>query len=333
MSETQGDNANAQYVVFGTGPLGLAVMRQLAVKGERVRMVNRSGRADVPEGVEIVTADATDLPAVRRACTGAAVVFHCANGPYSRWPQTLPPIMEGIIQGAAGSGAKLVYGDNLYMYGAVNGPLTEDLPYRPVGPNTTVRANLATRLMEEHEKGTLRAAIGRASDFYGPHVHQSSAGDGVFARALSGKAAQALGNPDAPHTYTFIDDFAAGLVVLATRDEALGQIWHVPSAETTTSRRFIEMVFQQAGIAPKLQLAPKLAITLLALVNPTLRGVKEVLHQSEQPWLVDHSKYARAFGANPTPHSDAIAETLKWFRLTTPANKSAQRGNRVSTQT
>jgi len=270
-------------------------------------MVNRSGRG-------AFAADATDAAAARRACEGAAVVFHCANGPYGQWASTLPAMMDGIIDGAASAGASLIYGDNLYAYGPVDGPLTEDLPYRPVGPNTATRAALATRLMEAHARGTVRAAIGRASDFFGPDVHLSTVGDEVFARALSGKAARMVGNPELPHTYTFIDNFAAGLVTLATHDQALGEIWHVPSAETITARAFVELVFKQLGKPPRLQVAPRVVVSAMALFVPTMTGVREVLYQSEHPWIVDHSKFARAFGATTTPHADAIARTLAAFR-------------------
>ena len=126
--------------------------------------------------------------------------------------------------------------------------------------------------------------------------------------------AQVLGDPDAPHTYTFIDDFAAGLVTLAEREEALGQVWHVPSAETISTRQFIEMVFREVGTPMRLQAPPKLAITLLAIVNPFMRAAKETLYQSERPFVMDHSKYARTFGSSPTPHRQAITETLEWFR-------------------
>ena len=289
-------------------------MRRLVASGRRVRVVNRSGRATVPAGVEVVAADVSDPDSARRACTGAAAVFHCASGPYGRWSQTLPPIMEGIIAGASSAGARLVYGDNLYAYGPVKGPLTEELPYRPVGPNTAVRAALATRLMDAHARGTVRATIGRASDFFGPQVHLSTVGDQVFGSALKGRAAQVLGDPDAPHTFTFIDDFAAGLITLATHDESLGQVWHVPSAETVTIRRFVQMVFQRAGKPLRLTRVPRIAVFLLAIFSPTLQGVKEVLYQSSAPWVVDHSKFARAFGVATTPHSEAIAQTMEWFR-------------------
>lgn len=304
----------AQNVIFGTGPLGLAVARRLVSSGAEVRLVNRSGKADAPKGAEVMAADATDPTAAHRACEGAAVVYHCATAAYGRWAQFLPPLMTGIIEGAASAKAKLVYGDNLYAYGPVDGPLREDLPYRPIGPNTRSRAEVATTLMNAHASGKVRATIGRASDFYGPHVHQSKAGDGVFARALAGKQAQGLGDPDAPHTYSFIDDFASGLVTLAQRDEAMGEVWHTPNAETVTTRRFVEMVFAKLGRPARLQLAPKFAITLLALFIPPMAAVKETMYQSEHPWVVDHSKFTRAFGGQPTPHDQAIEQTLAWFR-------------------
>lgn len=107
----------------------------------------------------------------------------------------------------------------------------------------------------------------------------------------------------------------SGLVTLATHEEAPGEVWHVPSAETTTTPRFVETVFEQAGGPVRVQVAPRLTIPVLALFNPTMRAVREVLYQSERPWgRRDHRKYASAFGASPTPHAQAIAETLSWFR-------------------
>jgi nucleoside-diphosphate-sugar epimerase len=301
-------------VIFGTGPLGLAVARHLTAVGKQVRLVNRSGYAPAPQGAEVVASDATDLATARMVCEGADVVYHCATGAYGRWAQSLPPLMNGIIEGASAAHAKLVYGDNLYAYGPVDGPLTEDLPYRPIGLNTRVRADVANTLMGAHVAGRVRATIGRASDFYGPYARQSTAGDGIFAHALAGKGAQVLGDVNTPHTFTFIDDFALGLVTLAEHDAALGEVWHIPSAETITTRRFVEMVFAKLQRPASLRPAPKLAITLLAFVVPAMAAVKETSYQRERPWVVDHSKFSRAFGSRPTPHEQAISLTLDWFR-------------------
>jgi nucleoside-diphosphate-sugar epimerase len=302
------------HVVMGTGPLGLAVARHLAARGDRVRAANRRGRADLPESVEVVGADIADAAEAKRACDGAAVVYHCANPPYAKWPDLHPPLMEAIIGAAAASGARLVFGDNLYAYGPVDGPLTEDLPYRPKGPNGRTRARIAEALMGAHEAGRIRATIGRGSDFFGPHAHQSTVGDRVFARAIAGKPAQVLGNPDVPHTVTCIEDFARALVALGERQEAMGGVWHVPNAETVTMRRFVQMVFESAGRSARLRAVPQWGIAMAALFNPTLRAVREQLYQSERPWVVDSSKFERTFGWTATPLPDAIAPTVAWFR-------------------
>lgn len=301
-------------VIFGTGPLGLAVARRLAASGEAVRLVNRSGKAPAPSGAGVVSADATDPAATRRVCEGATVVYHCATAAYGRWAKFLPPLMDGIIEGAAAAQARLVYGDNLYAYGIVDGPIREDLPYRPVGANTRARAEVASALMEAHRAGKVRATIGRASDFYGQFARQSKAGDGIFGRALDGRPAQVLGDPDAAHTYTFIDDFAAGLITLGQQDEALGEVWHTPNAETASTRHFVEMVFAQLGQPPRLSLVPSVMLNLLGLFIPPMAAVKEAMYQSERPWVVDHSKFGRAFGAQPTPHEEAIRQTIAWFK-------------------
>lgn len=145
-----------ENLIFGAGPLGLAVARRLVSSGTTVRMVNRSGKAPAPTGTEVVAADASDPHAARRACEGTTVVFHCATHSYGQWDKVLPPIMNGIIEGAAAAGARLVYGDNLYAYGPVDGPIREDLPNRPVGPNTRARAEVATTLMKAHVAGKVR---------------------------------------------------------------------------------------------------------------------------------------------------------------------------------
>ena len=46
--------STAPHVVFGTGAIGLATMDALRARGERVGMVNRSGRAPVPSDVDVV---------------------------------------------------------------------------------------------------------------------------------------------------------------------------------------------------------------------------------------------------------------------------------------
>lgn len=104
-----------------------------------------------------------------------------------------------MIEGAAGAGAKLVFADETWMYGKVDGPMTEDLPYRPISNEGVLRAWLAEMLLHAHARGKVRATIGRASELYGPAV-RSVLGEILFGAALKGKKAHWIGDLDVPLT-------------------------------------------------------------------------------------------------------------------------------------
>jgi nucleoside-diphosphate-sugar epimerase len=301
------------HVVAGVGPVGRAIIDALVARRLPARALVRHRVADLPDEVEVVEADLTDPDATPRAMAGASVVYHAASAPYHRWPELLPPLMRGIVAGAAVNGAKIVYADNLYAYGPVGASLTEDLPSNATGPNGRVRASLAKDLMDAHAARTVRATIGRASDYFGPRGLGSTAGERLFGRAVAGKPAQVLGDPDLPHTLTYLPDFGRALVTLGSREEALGHVWHVPNADTLTTRQFAALVFEALGRPLELQVTPRAMLALAALFSPTLRAVREQQYQRDAPWIVDHSKFARAFGAEVTPHGEAIATSTAWF--------------------
>ena len=308
-------NSGELHVVFGSGPIGSAVMSELLTRGYKVRIVNRHTKMNVPEGVALVQGDATDPAFTRDACKDATVVYDCTNPPYTQWPELFPPLQAGIVEGTASTGAKLVSMENVYMYGPTHGkPLTEELPYAATTRKGRVRAHMAEDLLAAHHSGKVRAAIGRASDFFGPNAFVSSAGERVFLPALSGKASQVVGNANLPHTYTYVPDIGKGLVILGERDEALGQAWHLPSAQTVTTRQFIEMIFAETGYPARIQAVPNLILKTLAFFNPTMREVAEMLYEFEEPFIVDHSRFERTFGNHATPLQEAIHTTVEWFR-------------------
>jgi nucleoside-diphosphate-sugar epimerase len=309
------------HVVCGTGAVGMAVMDELVQRGpRRVRMINRSGRARVPHGVEVVGGDATDEAFTREASEGASVVYFALNPPYDKWPELFPRLQAGVLEGAASAGAKLIAMENLYMYGPTDGrPITEDLPYAATTRKGTVRASMSKELMEAHKSGRVRVAIGRASDFFGPRALTSAAGEQVFGRAVEGKSAQVAGDPDQPHTYTYAPDIGKGLVILGEREEALGQAWHLPSPETVTTREFVEMIFEEVGKPARVQAAPKILLRALGLFNPGMRETIEMLYEFEEPFVLDDSRFKQEFGDHATLLREAIQRTVRWYREERPA--------------
>ena len=310
------------HVIFGTGPVGLAVMDELLMRGKQVRLVNRSGRATVPVGVQVVAGDATDPAFTRQVCTGATVVYQCSNPPYTEWVERFPPLQAGVLAGASAAGAKLVSMENVYMYGATGGkPLVESLPYAAQTRKGKVRAAMAEALLAAHQQGNVRVAIGRAADFFGPRVRVSAMGERVFPAALAGKTVQVLGNPDLPHTYTYMPDIGKALIILGEEEQALGQVWHIPSAVTTTTRQFLQRVGEAIEKPVRVQTTPKLLLQLLGLFNAGLREVVEMIYQFEEPFIVDSNKFTQTFGHQATPLPAAIQATVAWWQQNAPMTK------------
>ena len=305
----------ALHVVMGaSGGIGSAVTRRLAEGGHAVRAVNRSGKMEAPEGVEIVAADATDPASTRQACQGAAVVYNCVHPAPGEEYDRFVTMAQNIIDGADEAGARLVLAASVYPYGKVDRPMTEDMPDNPSEPTGALHAKGVQLALDAHEKGQVQVAVGRSSNYFGPSAGRSYAGDGIFYNALVDKPAMVIGNVDTLHTYTYVDDFADGLITLATRDEALGQIWHVPSAETITTRQLIDMAYSQAGRETKIRAGTRLPLTVMSWFDSKMKFALQVLYQFDRPFIVDHSKYEKAFGANPMPHEQGVSRTVDWYR-------------------
>lgn len=304
------------HVIFGSGPVGLAVMRELLRREKKVKLINRTGKRPtvVPTHVEVLGGDAYNLEFTRQVAQDARVVYQCAQPAYQEWVTKFIPLQTSILEGAGFNKAKLVVADNLYMYGEVNGPIHENLPYSATTRKGKTRALAADQLMDAHRQGRLKVAIGRASDFYGPHVFASAAGDRMFLPAVKGEVAEGLGNLDALHTYTFIDDFGQALVNLGESERAFGEVWHVPNAEAVTTRLFIQMIYDELGNPQKIKKMGRLMMALGGLFIPAARETVEMMYEFEKPFVVDDRKYSQAFDHQATSLRDGIRQTIAWYQ-------------------
>ncbi len=320
-------SAAPRHVIFGTGAIGLATLDALRRRGETVRLVNRSGHAPVPDDVEVIGGDARDPEFTTAAAQGARVVYQTLNPPYPEWAAQFPALQAGVLAAAEAAGARLVSMENVYMYGRPDGqPLTENTPYRAHTKKGQLRGRMARDLLTAHRQGRVPVAIGRASDYFGPRGGaQSNLGDRVFPAALRGKTATMLGDPDQPHTYTYIPDIGEGLATLGEHPDAAGEIWHLPNdPDTRTTRQLVDIVYRLAGQPrAKLRAAPAPLLRALGLVNPTVREIGEMRYLFQEPFVVDSSKIATKLGVHATPVEHALADTLAGYRTATwrPAHR------------
>jgi nucleoside-diphosphate-sugar epimerase len=281
--------------------------------GKQVRMINRSGQADrLPDGVEVVASDAMDVAKNITVTEGAAAVYQCAQPHYHEWPEKFPPLQRAILEGAAASGAKLVVGDNLYMYGHFEGALREDSPIAPNTRKGRVRAAMAQEVMEAHAAGKVRAAIGRASDFFGPDDFALT-GYAILP-GVAGKTVNLMGRDDQPHTFTYLADFGRLLATLGTQDEALGNVWFAPSNPPLTQAEFVQLLEAELGHPVKTRVGGPLMMRFLGLFNKEIRETVEMMFEWLHPYVVDTSKAQKAFGLAPTPMAEAMRATVAWAR-------------------
>ena len=303
------------HVVFGAGQVGRALAARLAGLGLPVRVVSRTQPSALGEGVDWRAADATDPDAATDAANGASVVYQCLNAPYTDWPERFPPLQRGVLAAAERNGALLVSLENLYGYGPTGGtPMTEDLPLAATTVKGRTRAAMTQELLAAADAGRVRIAIGRASDFFGAGATESSLGERVFGNAVAGKRADFVGNPDLPHTYSYVPDIASGLATLGTDARAVDGVWHLPGPETVTTRQLLELVAGDVGHPVGVRSLPKLAVRALGLFNPTIRELVELSYEFDAPFVLDTTKYQSTFATAGTPLATAIAATVAWYQ-------------------
>src|SRR5882724_5829938 len=227
-------NLMSIHTILGAGGVianGLAA--ELIHHQESVRLVSRHPAPR--QGASSHAADITDLAQTIRAVGGSSVVYLCAGlkYDYSVWRQQWPKILNNAIEACGQTGARLIFFDNVYMYGKVDGTMTEETPYDPSSRKGDLRARIATQLMSEVRKGNITASIARSADFYGPGADKTSVFNLlVFQRLKKDQRAQWLVNATVPHSFTYTKDAAKSLYLLAGNESSWNQAWHLPTASS-----------------------------------------------------------------------------------------------------
>lgn len=304
-------------VIGGTGFAGAATVNAFLERGHRVRVISRHVKADARPNVEAVAADANDVAALTKALEGVHTAVLCARPDYWRWPTELVPMFQRAIDAAKQSGTRLVLCDNLYEYGIPTGPLTESSAVRPHGPKGRARKEGAELLIRAHEQGQVQVAIGRAADFFGPGV-DSTPTKMLFGNAVQGKSVRLFGVGDTLHSVSFIKDVGQGLVTLAEHDEAFGKVWHLPVAPPMTEKAWVQRMVELAGTGVSVSTTAPWAVhalyRVMGLFSPLMRELPEMQYQHEAPFVVDDSRFVKAFGQRATSSDAALVETIAFWR-------------------
>jgi nucleoside-diphosphate-sugar epimerase len=294
------------HVVVGAGPVGSGVATLLAAEGEQVRLVTRSGSGPTHSGIERVAANAADAARLRDLTRGAVALYNCANPPYHRWPEDWPPMSAAMIGAAKANGAVLAITGNLYGYGPVDGPMTEQTPLAATGRKGRVRI----QMWQDALDAGIPVTEVRGSDYIGPGA--ASVFSAVLLPAMAkGRTARIPANIDLPHTFTYTLDVARMLIVAARDERAWGSAWHVPSNPPVTIRSLAQRFFEVTGQpAVKVTALPRWLPRLAAPFNPWIRELVEMDYQFYRPFVLDSSAATRTFGLTATPLDEALGSVL-----------------------
>lgn len=300
------------HTILGAGGvIGNGLVRELLARGERIRLVSRHARFH--PGVESIAADLTDAAHALTAVRGSRVVYLVAGLPYRTkvWQHAWPHLMRNVLEACKRSGARLVFLDNVYAYGRVDGPMTETTPRNPCSRKGEVRALIDADLQAEVQSGALTALIARAPDFYGPDCATSLANRLVVDRLAAGAKARWPGRDDVPHSMIFTPDAARALALLAADETAWNQTWHLPTAAPApTGREFVAAVAATLGVPARHRTLGQAMLRLGGLFNADARESVELLYQHERPYVFDSTKFNTAFGFTPTPYAEGIRQTV-----------------------
>jgi len=289
------------------GAIGEELAKILAAGRQLFRLVGRNPKP-VASG-EVFAADLADRERTIRAVAGSSVACLLVGLKYDLrvWQELWPRIMANTIEACKRAQAKLIFFDNVYMYGKVEGAMTEETPYAPCSKKGEVRAKIATTLMNEVKAGNLNALIARSADFYGPHTGQGVPNILVFEPFAKRETASWLVNAAVPNSLTFTPDAARGVALLLERESAWNQVWHLPTTpDPPTGREFIEMAAKEFGVAPKYRVLGRPMLRVAGWFKPLIGESYEMLYQSDSRYLFDSTKFAKEFGFSGTPYPEGI---------------------------
>lgn len=301
-------------LIIGFGPVGKATAD--ALQGRNIRVAQRSRPKDLADTIPFISCDVLDPQSVRHAVRGATQIVLAIGFAYESkvWSEYWPKAMANVLDAAAAEKSRIVFVDNLYMYGPQTKPLREDMALQDYGIKPAARAKITRQWMSAHQTGRVKVAALRAPDFYGPNVNQSHLGGLAFGNLAKGKNAMLIVNPDQRHAFAYVPDIARGVVTLLDApDEDFGQAWHIPCAPITTPREILAMAAKAMGKPLRITAIPLWSMPIMALFVPMMKEMLEMRFQWDRPYELDSSKFAKRFWSDATPFETGAIKTMTSF--------------------
>ncbi len=306
-----------KHIILGAGgSIGTVLAKELIANNEKVKLVSRKANNFPP--AENAIADLNNLLDVKNVVEENSMVYLLAGLKYDIkvWQEHWMNIMHNTVEACKSKNAKLIFFDNVYMLGKVNGKMTEDSPINPQSKKGEVRAKLDEFLLSEIKNKNLNIIIARSADFYGPYAASSSIPNIlVIDKLIKGQKPQWFVNANVKHSYTFTEDCGKALYLLSKDEKAFNQIWNLPTKSLAiTGKEFIELAAKFAGASPKYFTLTKWMIKLYGLIDSNVKEIYEMLYQNEFDYLFDSTKFEKYFSFKPASYENGIERTIEFYK-------------------
>ena len=304
------------HTILGAGgPVANALTRELANNNQPTRLVSRKEIKTSGANQSWKKADLLNYNELLEASKGSKVIYLTAGLVYNKkiWAEQWPVIMQNYINLGKETGARLIFFDNVYSYGLVNGPMLETTPYNPSSKKGEIRAKIATKLMDEAKAGNITASIARGADFYGTESGNGVLDVMVLAKLAKNQKIQWLGDAKKLHNFSYIPDMGKGMYLLGQNPDSDNQIWHLPTAKPVSGHEFIEMAAKAYGAQPKFMGINKFMLQLFGMFDTMTKELVEMYYQYDHDYNFNSDKFEKAFKYKPAKYEDGIrlmSETL-----------------------
>jgi nucleoside-diphosphate-sugar epimerase len=298
------------HTILGAGgSIGNALQQELEQNNQTIRLVSRRKIATTG-ATSWKQADLCNFQQTLEAAKGSQVLYLCAGLRYDVgiWKEQWPLIMENAINVAKETGARLIFFDNVYMYGLVRGQMLETTSYNPCSKKGEIRAKIADQLMSETSRGNLRASIARSPDFYGGSTSNSFFDMMVLSRYAKKQRAQWLGNPDALHSFILVRDAAKAVALLGESPQCDNQVWHLPTAPPMTGKEFLHLASQTFGTQPSYSRINKFMLQMIGMFNPPIKNSIEMYYQNEFDYQFNSDKFENMLQLKPTSYEQGFSD-------------------------
>jgi nucleoside-diphosphate-sugar epimerase len=303
-----------QTILGANGTIGKLLANELTAFTKDIRLVSRNPKK-VNETDELFPADLSDVANVDKAIQGSEIVYLVVGFEYKLkvWAENWPKLMRATIVACIKYNAKLVFFDNVYLYGKAEIPhMTEESKINPPSKKGVIRKEIAEMLLNQVKAGKLTALIARSADFYGPDNKSSLIIELIYNNFKKRKAGNWLVNADKKHSFTYTPDAAKATALLGNTHDAFNQVWHLPTDKNTLTVRELSALFaKEMNVPNKIFIFRKWLIKLLGLFIPVMKEMPEMLYQYEQDYIFDSSKFDKRFNFQTKTYEEGVKRTVE----------------------